>query len=316
MISIATLSSCKKDEPGGNIGETKPLNWELFHDTEIAFGFVASFAVSDDAKWLFYSDSERRVFRVNKTTGEKKTLLAPYDRSALSFVHFINGKLYLIYEENYESYVGISNDLGETFTPYRVGTYTHFAAGQFTGAFVRVTVNRLFLLPGGDLIIPHIFRQPNDALSPADDKQIAVSQDGGATWARNSSEYSFISAQRGNRLYAISGGWQGDFNTGQSGKAYYSDDKGQTWHESDLKYTPQTVDRENNLIAGNAGEIQKLKNNTWTIYKWDAFKAPFVHVQPLRYFNQEKTMADIQFDAANNIYILSGEKRIYKSRLN
>src|SRR5690606_32910674 len=126
-----------------------------------------------------------------------------------SYVHYKNGKLYLLYEKDYNSYFAVSNDFGETITEYHVGSYTNFSAGWYEGTFMRLIVNRLFVMPNGDLVLPHIMDKANNATYLEDNKLIAVSTDGGATWNRKTTDHSYISTQRGNRLFAISEAWTG-----------------------------------------------------------------------------------------------------------
>lgn len=304
------IPSCSEDDAGGQqTGQTKTIEWEVFHEFE-AGELVSNFALTDDAQWLFYTDALKVIHRINKSTGEKKTLFS--NPTGSSYVHYKNGKLYLLYEKDYKSYFAVSDDFGETITEYHVGSYTNFAAGWYDGTFMRLIVNRLFVMPNGDLVIPHIMDKANNATYLLDNKLIAVSTDGGATWSRKDSDYSYISAQQGNRLFAISEGWTGV----STSELFYSDNGGTSWQASDLLYRPQATDRENNLIAASGNEIKKLKGNTWTAYTWDENSQPLVSITGLKYEGETgndpngRQMDDIEFDADNNIYVMGRNKTI------
>lgn len=309
LIVGLSLTSCSKDDEnpdGQQTGQTKTIEWEVFH--EFTNGEVISnFAITDDAKWLFYTDAYKVIHRINKSTGEKKVLSS--NPTGASYVHYKNGKLYLLYEKDYKSYFAVSNDFGETITEYHVGSYTNFAAGWYDGTFMRLIVNRLFVMPNGDLVLPHIMDKANNATYLEDNKLIAVSADGGATWNRKTTDHSYISAQQGNRLFAISEAWTG---VGTS-ELFNSDNGGTSWQASNLSYRPQAVDKENNLIAGFRNEIQKLKGNTWTVYTWQGETNAMdglVFLNGLKYEGETgndpngRKMDDMEFDANNNIYVI------------
>lgn len=318
ILAVVLVVSCKKDEePGGSIGQTKTIQWEVFHQFETN-EHVNNYAISDNGQFLFYSDN-RIIYRINKSTGEKKTILNAIEPAGISYVHVLQGKLYIFYGSVNRSYVGVSTDNGDTFTNHHVGTYTNVAAGQFDGAFTRLFVNRLFAMPNGDLILPYIFTNPNSYLHTDDGSRIAVSIDGGETWTLKESAPSYIVAQQGNRLFAVQGGWQGDFGIGQSSSLLYSDDRGTSWHASDLKYAPQATDRQNNLIAAGRNEIQRLKGGLWTIYTWEEMSQPFVQITVLNHSqtgtNRTRTMADIEFDNANNLYVMGLDNKLVRTKL-
>lgn len=309
LVVGLSLTSCSKDDEnpdGQQTGQTKTIEWEVFH--EFAPGEVISnFAITDDAKWLFYTDAYKVIHRINKNTGEKKVLSS--NPTGASYVHYKNGKLYLLYEKDYKSYFAVSNDFGETRTEYHVGTYTNFAAGWYDGTFMNLIVNRLFVMPNGDLVLSHIMYKANNATYLQDNKLIAVSTDGGATWNRKTTDHSYISAQQGNRLFAISEAWTG---VGTS-ELFHSDNGVTSWQASNLTYRPQAVDKENNLIAGFRNEIQKLKGNTWTVYTWQGETNDMdglVFLNGLKYEGATgndpngRKMDDMEFDADNNIYVI------------
>lgn len=311
-----SLTSCSKndDDPDGQqTGQTKTIEWEVFHEFEQG-EMVTRFEISDDAKWLFYTNTMGTAYRINKTTGEKSILYAHP-------LQFENGKLYLYAVKDYKSYFAVSSDFGETITEYHVGTYTNFAAGWYDGTFMNLIVNRMFVMPNGDLMLPHIMDKSNNVTYLQDNKLIAVSTDGGATWSRKDSDHSYISAQQGNRLFALSEGWSGV--EAHASKLYYSDNGGISWLGSNLIYRPQAVDRENNLIAAGGNKIQKLKGNSWTVYTWDENSQPYVSLSGLKYEGEigddpnGRQMDDIEFDANNNIYVIGKNKNtICRAKLN
>ena len=309
------ISCGKDDEPGGTLGEEKIIEWEMLMD--LGDG-VRSFAITDDANFLFYTNSAGRFYRVNTATNQETEILSGISKSGVGFVNVINGIVYGTYVSNGRGYFAVSTDLGDTFAEHQVGVFTNVPAGQYEGAFIRPVLNRLYQLPNGQLMIPHIYDNTNSNNMPNDSKLIVVSDDGGATWERRNSEHSFISALRGNTLYAASLNWLGDFNIGEKGNLYESNDYGATWKESSLLFAPQAVDRENNLVAADYYKVCKLKNNKWISYEAEegATHSPLVSnvVYSNTLGNVNKKLADIQFDLANNIYVLSAN-RIYKSRL-
>ncbi|WP_418502291.1 hypothetical protein [Flagellimonas sp.] len=308
FVTMPLLTSCSKDnendEEGQQAEQTKTIEWEVFHEFE-AGETVTRFEISDDAKWLFYTNAMGEAYRINKTTGEKSLLYAHP-------LHYENGTLYLHVVRGNDSYFAVSDDFGTTRTEYHVGTYTNYAAGWFDGAFMNLIVNRMFVMPNGELILPHIMEKANNATYLQDNFLIAVSSDGGATWNRKESKpSSYISAQQGNRLFAISEGWTGVENF--ESNLFYSDNGGTSWQESDLKYAPQAVDRENNLIAAGGNLIIKLKGGTWTTYTWEgetSFNDGPVFLNGLKYGGitgndpNGRKMDDIEFDAGNNIYVI------------
>jgi len=314
------FTSCSNDgeNPDGQPkGKGSTVEWELFH--EFAPGeVIGNFAISDDAKWLFYTDAHEVIHRIGKSTGEKKALTS--NPTGASYVHYISGKLYLLYEKGYESFFAVSDNFGETITHYHVGSYTNFAAGWYDGTFMRLLVNRMLVMPNGDLILPHIMDKANNATYLEDNKLIAVSTDGGASWNRKNSDHSYISARQGNRLFAIGEGWTGV--DAFPSELYYSDDAGTSWKASDLTYFPQATDRENNLIAGSGNTIYKLKGKTWTEYTWEKNNQPLVSIVGLKYEGERgddpngRQMDDMEFDADNNIYVIGADRTaIYRTKL-
>ena len=220
---------------------------------------------------------------------------------------------------DYKSYFGVSKDFGATITEYYVGAYTNVAAGWYDGAFIAPMINRMFVMPDGKLILPYIMRTTGNSKFLADNKIIVVSEDGGVTWKRKETDYSYISAQQKNTLYAISEGW----TSVKPSELYISDDNGTSWQLTDLAYRPQGTDRENNLIAGSQNEIQKLENGKWTAYTWDASSEPLVSIIGLKYEGvrgddiEGRRMDDFEFDAANNLYVIGkNTNTICRTRLN
>ncbi|MCE4563968.1 exo-alpha-sialidase [Maribellus sp. CM-23] len=294
------MSSCSDDElnPAEKALQTKTIEWEVFHEFEPG-ETVVQFEISDDAQWLFYYTQMAEAYRVNMKTGTRERMTArPLELK--------NNKLYTYALKDYKSYFGVSTDFGASITEYYVGAYTNVAAGWYEGAFIAPMINRMFVMPNGNLIIPHIMRTANNSAFLADNKLIVVSEDGGATWERKETEYSFISAQQGDMLYAISEGWTGV----KSSEILYSDNSGLSWQPSDLIYRPQALDRENCLIAGSGNEIQKFKNGAWTTYTWEANSDPLVNVIGLKYEGVRgddpngRRIDDFEFDSANNLYMI------------
>ncbi|WP_111308476.1 sialidase family protein [Confluentibacter sediminis] len=325
MILVLTtsllLTSCSKDgenpESEQQTEQTKTIEWEVFHEFEPG-ETVTKFEISDDAKWLFYTNAMGTAYRIDKTTGEKSLLYA-------NPLQFENGILYLHVVRDNDSYFAVSDDFGATQMEYHIGTYTNYAAGWFDGAFMNLIVNRMFVMPNGDLILPHIMEKANNAAYLQDNFLIAVSSDGGATWNRKESKpSSYIIAKQGNRLFAISEGWTG-VETFAS-KLYYSDNAGTSWQESNLKYAPQAVDRENNLIAAGGNQILKLKGNSWTVYTWEgqtSFNDGLVFLDGLKYRGTTgndpngRKIDDIEFDANNHMYVIGRNKTtICRTKLN
>ncbi len=301
LCTMFLFGSCSKDDDTPEeeeIAQAKNIQWEVFYESE-AGETVTQFEVSDDGQWLFYSTATGEAFRVNKSTGIREKLSARP-------LEFDNGKLYTYIRRDYKSYFGVSTDFGKTITEYHVGTYTNYAAGWYNGTFMNLIVNRLFVMPNGDLILPHIMDNANNAAYLQDNYLIAVSEDGGATWERKETTNSYISVCQGNRLFAIDEGWTGV----NSSQLFYSDNQAASWEPSNLAYRPQAVDRDNNLIAGSRNEIQKLKGDKWMIYTWDETVEPLVSITGLRYEGLRgddpygRQMDDIEFDAENNMYVI------------
>jgi hypothetical protein len=311
LLLVITLSvSCKKateTEPGGSTGQTRTITWEKILDFN-ELGEVApieNFTISGNGKYIFYSSANRSIYRYNLDTRKKEQLYGGLSAMGTSYVHFIDGTLYTITVNANKSYFGISTDLGDNITQHYVATHVPF---QAHGKFLYVNMNRLFKLPDGTLVLP----------DNAGNTDFALSTDGGLTWARKRTEvgFTFMPAHHKDRLFCLTGGWQGDFNIGGSEGLFYSDDMGDSWHKSDLKYAPIATDRQGNLISGSGKELQKLENGTWTLYQWDD-TWPFSY--GVRNFNSggniDQRHDDIEFDDANNLYLLSN-KAIYKTKLN
>lgn len=123
-----SLNSCSKDDKnpdGQQTGQTKTIEWEVFHEfapEEV----ISNYAITDDTKWLFYTYAYKVIHRIKKVL-EKKALSS--NPTGASYVLYKNGKLYLLYEKNYKSYFAVSDDFGETINEYHVGSYTYFFAG-------------------------------------------------------------------------------------------------------------------------------------------------------------------------------------------
>lgn len=312
LLLILVINACSEDDARGQqAAQTKTIEWEVFHQFEPG-EIVTQFEISDDAQWLFYTNSMGTAYRINKTTGEKSILYA-YP------LEFQSGKLYLHVVKDNKSYFAVSTDFGATRTEYHVGTYTNYAAGWYTGTFMNLIVNRMFIMPNGDFILPHIMDKANNATYLQDNKIIAVSSDGGATWSRQECNNSYISTQQGNRLFAISEGWTGV----SASELFYSDNSGKSWQASDLLHSPQATDRENNLIAASGNEIKKLKGNAWTTYTWEVEGDPWVSIIGLRYGASTgndpngRKMDDLEFDAQNNLYVIGRNRTtICRTKLN
>lgn len=300
------LASCKKDnktEPGGSIGETKQIQWQeiLNFNTVSGAGNVVNFAVSDNGNYIFFSNNSKEIYRYNLTNGQTKKLFGELDAMGTSYVHFIDGKLYTTTIFANKSYFGISSDYGDSIEQVYVNTLIPF---EPISGFYNVKMNRLFKLPNGTLILP----------DNASNMNFAFSNDGGRTWARKETElgYTFMPAQNGNRLYALLSGWEGDFGIGDKEALFYSENEGSSWQKSDLKYAPQATDKEGNLIACDTYQFQKLKGGKWTLYEWEG---NFPFGVKLRNFNNDQKVVDVEFDNANNLYLLSNNS-IYKTKLN
>lgn len=315
ILILNTLLACNKDKmeddlDGDSIGETKQINWELIHTFDSEDGSVINFDISDDGTLLFYANSQKEIFRYNLISNQKDKLYGDLNAMGTSYVHLIDNTLYTITLNDNKSFFGISNDFGDNITQNYVATWIPFEAHN---SFLFVEMNRLYKMPDGSLIIP-------DAISGNADG-FAISNDGGLTWSRKVSELKFIHAQKGNRLFALRGGWEGDFGIGDNSELSYSDNQGTSWQKADLTFYPQATDREGNLIACNTMQIQKLKNGKWTLYEWDG---NFPYTTSLQNENFQGSIVqryeDIEFDAANNLYIISGLEGttgsgLYKTRL-
>lgn len=310
FLSLMTvvLIACKKEEElGGSIGETKTIRWEKYLDfNEIPEASnVINFAVSGNGNQIYFSNSNRSIYRHNLTTGETKLLYGGLSAMGTSYVHFIDGTLYTVTVFANKSQFGISTDLGDNIEQIHVATHVPF---QPHNSFLYVHMNRLHKLSNGTLVLP----------DNAGNMTFALSTDGGRTWSSKETQigYNFIPVHQGNRLFALPSGWQGEFGIGASGGGgHYSDDLGDSWHQSDLKFTPQATDREGNLISCALKQFRKLKNGTWTLYEWED---TWPSATGIRNFNSggniDQRHDDIEFDDANNIYLLSGDA-IYKTRL-
>ncbi len=96
-----------------------------------------------------------------------------------------------------------------------------------------------------------------------------------------------------------------------------SSDIGESWLNSDLKYFPQAVDKQNNLISCSNNQFRKLNNNKWTLYEWEnnteVWGAEAINFKSGS--NYISKIADIEFDNSNNLYLLVGNKSVFKTRL-
>lgn len=309
FFALLCFSACQKDdntELGGSIGETKQIAWQeilKFEDIPEATS-VINFTVSDDGNIIFFSNSNRNIYRHNLTNGQTTKLYGDASAMGTSYVHFIDGKLYTITISDNKSYFGISTDLGDNLTQHLVHTYNGPNNPTPVESFYTVNMNRLYKMPNGTLVLP----------DNASNMNFALSTDGGLTWSRKETEinYTFIPAQNGNRLFCLTAGWEGEFGIGNAGGLFYSDNLGDSWQQSDLNYAPQATDREGNLIACESYQFQKLKNGKWTLYEWED---NFPYGVKLRNFNGNQEYVDIEFDSSNNLYLLSNNT-IYRTKLN
>lgn len=291
--------------------EIKKITWEQIDLPDSKS--VDNFAVSDDGRYLFYTASNNYIYRYDIVEKKETKLYGDGSTMGRSFVHVLDGKLYMITYHDNKSYFSVSNDNGNTITRNLVATFVPFAPQT---AFVRADFNRLFRLTDGTLLFPHFTNTTTKV------EEISISTDGGKTWAKKNSGIVFIHASQGNRLFATPGDWQGEYGIGASGGGlHFSDNKGDTWTKSDLKYSPQAVDREGNLIGAESDKFQKLKGNKWTIYTWDG---NFPYASKLSNVSSGGTVtqriSDIEFDLSNNLYLLSGRSggpgsAIFKTKL-
>lgn len=117
------FSACQKDdntELGGGIEETKQIEWQeilKFDDIPEATS-VINFAISDDGNTIFFSNSNRNIYRHNLTNGQTTELYGDASAMGTSYVHFIDSKLYTITISDNKSYFGISTDLGDNLTQH------------------------------------------------------------------------------------------------------------------------------------------------------------------------------------------------------
>lgn len=313
------LTSCMSDDGQSQDGddqvaeEIKKITWE---EIPLPEGKTAvNFAVSNDGRYLFYTTiSNNYIYRNDVVEKKEIKLYGDLSTMGASFVHVLDGKLYMITYHDNKSYFSVSEDNGNTITRNLVATFVPFAPQT---AFVRADFNRLFRMNDGTLLFPHFTNSTSQV------NEISISTDGGKTWTKKNSGIVFIHASQGNRLFATPGNWQGDFGIGASGGGlHYSDNKGDTWTKSDLKYSPQAVDREGNLIGADNSQLQRLKGNKWTIYEWDG---NFPFAEKLSNVSSGGTVtqriSDIEFDQSNNLYLLSSKtggqgSAIYKTKLN
>lgn len=318
VFFLFLLSSCMSDDGQSKDGdeevaeEIKKITWEeiLLPDGRS----VKNFAVSNDGRYLFYTASNNYIYRYDIQEKVEIKLYGDLSTMGDSYVHVLDGKLYMITYYDNKSYFSVSEDNGNTITRNLVATFVPFAPQT---AFVRADFNRLFRLNDGTLLFPHFTNATTKV------EEISISTDGGKTWAKKNSGLVFIHAQQGNRLFATPGDWEGEYEIGGSGGGLHiSDNKGDTWTKSNLKYPPQAVDLEGNLIGAESDQLQKLIGNSWTLYEWEG---NFPFASKLSNVNRGGTLtqriSDIEFDAANNLYLLSSRaggqgSSIYKTKLN
>lgn len=319
LIGLGIVCSCDAEcpVPNGDISESvKTIQWEVFYQVEPDL-VISNFAIAEEVDWLFFTDNLRNINRINISTGKQDVLFS--EPTGPSYVHFKNGKLYMFYEKDFTSYCSISSDFGESFQHHPVGVYTNYAAGWYEGAFVNLIVNRLFEMPNGDLVLPHIMTERNNAEYLIDNRLIAVSTDGGATWSQKESENSYISTLQNERLFAIDESWDGV----SVSVHYFSDDLGQTWQATENPYVPQATDWENHLIAGGGNELQKFKEGTWQRYSWEENGEPLVSITSLNYGGVRgddpngRKMEDFEFDSNNSLYVIGRDRKsICRTNLN
>lgn len=310
LFSACSSEDGQPSDDNSQAEEIKKITWEeiVLPNTTI----VDNFAISDDGKYIFYTQRDNSIHRFEIASKQSQKLYGDLNATYNSYVHFIDGRLYTITFNNNKSYFSTSTNNGNTFTRSEVATLVPFT--PYVG-FLKVDFNRLFKMPNGTLILP-------DLISTTVDR-ISISSDGGAKWANKKSSLLFIHAQQGNRLFATPGSWQGDFGIGSSGGGlHFSDDMGNTWTKSDLKYPPLATDREGNLIGATTNQIQRLKGGKWTLYEWDGnfpFGVSLINRQSGTTLTQR--VVDIEFDQSNHLYLLSGSSKgsgnsIYKTKLN
>lgn len=286
--------------------EVKQISWELVVDLE---EIPRSMTVSDDGNFLFYTSSgDYDIYRIDLNTNEKiKIEDGPESKMHFSYVHYFDGTLYTITYKNNKSYFGISTDNGETLTEHLVETYVFMSEDPLEG-FLKVDHNKMLNLGGGKLIVP----------TPSNNG-FALSMDGGLNWQTKSTEvnHTFLLTNKGNEIYALYPGWEGDYDIGSPSELKKSTNVGDSWTNGSLKYLPQAVDRDGNYISCGSTEIRKYNNQKWTIFKWDS--NPEVSGQEARNLSSggltEQRLVDIEFDLNNNLYLLDLDK-VYKTNLN
>lgn len=304
---VLILFSCKEYEDNSldiQTEETKQITWEKVIDFE---EYISNFCISDDGKYIFYSNNSNDIYRINLQTNEKIKLDGSLSNMHHSYVHYIDGNFYMITYKDNKSYFGISNDNGDNITDHHVETHI-FMSGIPLKGFLKVDHNRLLKLNTGELIV----------VTPSN-MSFAISYDGGINWETKTTEigHNFMLTSKDNKIYSLIRGWQGDFGIGSSSYLVQSSDIGESWLNSDLKYFPQAVDKQNNLISCSNNQFRKLNNNKWTLYEWEnnteVWGAEAINFKSGS--NYISKIADIEFDNSNNLYLLVGNKSVFKTRL-
>jgi hypothetical protein len=312
LLSLFTFIflACEKDkidnpnETGQE--EVKQITWELVVDLE---EIPRRITVSDDGNFLFYTSSGNYdIYRINLNTNEKvKIEDGPESKMYFSYVHYFDGTLYTITYKNNKSYFGISSDNGETLTEHLVDTFEFMSEDPIEG-FLKVDHNKMLNLGDGKLIVP----------TPSNNS-FALSLNGGLNWQTKPTEvnHTFFIANKGNEIYALYPGWEGDYDIGSPSELKKSTNMGDSWTIGTLKYLPQAIDKNGNFISCGSSEIRKYENGEWTIFKWD--NNPEVSGQEARNLSSggqiEQRLVDIEFDEENNLYLLVLDK-VYKTTLN
>ena len=60
-VTLSFVWSCHSEEPAPDVSEKeKRVQWEVFYQAEPEV-VLSSFAISDDATWLFYTDNLQNI---------------------------------------------------------------------------------------------------------------------------------------------------------------------------------------------------------------------------------------------------------------
>ncbi|QSE97703.1 hypothetical protein [Fulvivirga lutea] len=298
---LLAISACSDEESySPEVGETtKTISFDLYAET--GNKWVNNFAVSNDGEFVFYT-SVNEVYRYHVATGEETvivTTINPPSGLNSCYVHYIDGKLYVIHIDDNKSYVRVSSNNGDSFINHHVGT--KLGSIDFEGPFWRVLFNRLLKLPDGSLIIPYL------------GDNIAVSNDDGASWSLKKSDIGFITANQQNKLFGMESTWTDEFGRQFPGEKATSNNVGTTW-ELYEDHLPTAVDRQSNLVTVRDNSIVKLTNGKLITYNWEAQKN-IINTSSDYYTNSEINLNDVEFDQNNNLYLLNYDGNIYKTRL-